>query len=864
MKPARVDTLPRTAVAVDTETWPIEPGVLAPPLVCFSFAGPGGREWVRGGDEPDKQRGLDEFLDLLADDRVVLVFANGAFDLLVIAVYAQHTRGIDIMPQIFAALAAGRVWDIQIAEMLRAIAEGTMTPPSDPFTRQPLRQDGMAPDAAKRAIEGARLWAGDDPDRQAYAATVEAACTKAAKASRSARYSLFQVHRILTGDDGAKEHDEYRLRFRELDGIPWRQWPESARLYVLDDARNTRTDVLIQGGHLPGQRWETYPGKVGTTPVVFRRERHENTHDLANQVWTAFALHLGSNRGFATDQTTVNEVEAAALEEQARDRPRFVAAGIIRADGSQDMAVKARLTAAAYAGPTPAWCEPCDGAGVVACQPCEATGRVPGKRPGTTKRCPECEGDGHVACEPCRATGFDLSKNSSIPRTDKGGVSSSRDSLNESGDDLLIALAEHVEGKTLSLYVPLFRRPVVQPHANVLVNTGRISVGDGLHSLPRSGRVRECAVARPGFVISSTDLDTAELVAHGQNCLWVCGESRLAEALNAGKKPHNLLGAQMCGISYEEFNAKIKAKEQFYVDTRVAAKWGNFGFPGGSGAWKLVLMCRAQGPDTPAPGGPVLVELEDGTLVPGHRGLRFCVLMEGAERCGVDKFTEWKFGNNFTRTGPPTCRRCMECVLRLRSTWLDTWVENGAYFDTIKRWLEDGMPVPRYARHILGERTAPGKIVQHRSARVRGGLDDGESFPATCNTLFQGLVADAEKWAIRQISRECYDRTVRVVTSSSPGQTVSAYEGGPSPLYGSHFIMLAHDEPLCEHPEGEAHDAAGRVAELQIEALRLYCPDMAPACKAEPAIMKILHKSAATVRDENGRLVCWVPKRSAA
>lgn len=859
MKPHRVASLPRTAVAVDTETWLIEPGVLAPPLVCFSFAGPG-REWVRGGDEQDKQRGLDEFLDLLRDDRVVLVLANAAFDLLVIATYARRTRGADIMPEIYAALAAGRVWDVQVAEQLRAIAEGTLG--KDPFTLLELKRDAMAPDAAARAVAGARAWAGDDPARQAHAAMVAHVAGIATKAGGRAGYSLAQVLRITTGDDGAKDHDDYRLRFRELDGVPHRDWPEVARQYVLDDARNTRRCALVQAGHEPGLRWRDYPGHPGA-PVVLRREAHQNLHDLANQVSTAWALHLGGNRGFATCQRTVDEVEARALAAQARDLPRFLEAGIVRPDGTADQLALARLVARAYAGDGGARCPACED-GSVPCPACGVSGRVPGAREGTTKKCPECGADRYLKCEPCRGTGYDLDACPMIPRTDTGGVASSRDALNESGDDLLIARAEFTEGKVLTLYVPLFRRPVVQPRSNVLVTTGRISVGDGLHSLPRNGRVRECVVARPGYVISSVDLESAEMVSHAQNLLWTVGHSALADALVSGTKPHNLLGARMTGVAYEDFNARIKAKEQFYVDARVAAKWGDFGFPGGSGAWKLITICRAQGPDTAAPGGPVLVELDDGREVPGHRGLRFCVLMDGAERCGVEKFTEWTFGNGYTRTGAPTCRRCMECVLRLRRFFLETWPEHdghGGYFATIKRWLEEGMPVPAYARRVLGDYTPPGQVVQHRSARVRGGLDDGESFPAACNTLFQGLVADAEKWAVRRISRECYDRTARVATTESPGQRQSAYEGGPSPLYGSHFIMLAHDEPLCEHPEGEAHDAASRVAEIQVEGLRLYCPDLAPACRADPAIMRVLHKAAATVRDENGRLVCWEPKK---
>ena len=97
-------------VAFDTETWLIQPGRLAPPLVCLTW-----HDGVQGGILL-RDAGLDWLAAQLADPDTRLVGANVAFDC---GVAAQNRPAL--LPAIFAAYEAGRIVDVQIFERLRKI-----------------------------------------------------------------------------------------------------------------------------------------------------------------------------------------------------------------------------------------------------------------------------------------------------------------------------------------------------------------------------------------------------------------------------------------------------------------------------------------------------------------------------------------------------------------------------------------------------------------------------------------------------------------------------------------------------------------------------------------------------------------------
>lgn len=338
----------------------------------------------------------------------------------------------------------------------------------------------------------------------------------------------------------------------------------------------------------------------------------------------------------------------------------------------------------------------------------------------------------------------------------------------------------------------------------VLKETGRAGYGTS-HQLPREGGIRECIVARPGHVLISCDYEGAELLTHGQSCIWIVGWSKLADALNSGVKVHDALGARIGGVSYEHMLANRKT-DKTLANLRQASKPPNFGFPGLMGAPTLVLQQRKQGPDTPDPLDP--------TGERKYKGLRFCILAGGAQVCGAVKVTEWK-----RRPLGPTCKACIECAEDIRAMWMEQWPENQQYFDYVKRVHETG------------------EMSQHVTGRVRGGM----TLCATANGYFQGLAADIMKLAICRVSYEQH-----VVKSSD--------------LYGTHMIQIIHDEAIVEALLEQASAAAKRLSVIMVEAMVEMCPDMEAAANAEPALMYRMSKGAEPVYNDSGDLIPWEPK----
>jgi hypothetical protein len=454
MTPERIASLPARMVALDTETYRIVLGLLAPKLVLGSIA------WLAPGPRVEgalltKQQVAEALVRILQDLEAILAGANISFDLLVIAVYFERL-GIDIMPLIFAALEQGRVYDLQLAEALNAIAEGTLG--RDPRTGGELKN----PETGKRG-----------------------------------RYSLATCVDLTLGRADAKANDEYRLRFDEFDDMPLDQLPQEAQDYPVDDGRNTGECTLAQTGHLPKTRaqheWGNIPGPDGKPynacvacgatrfgGTCFVRAPHRNLHDLSNQVYSAFALHCGAAWGFAVDQSTVDVVERHATRRRERLVDPFIAAGVYRDDGSEDRAVLKRMVALAFGASEPCphcagtrkvlkaeqktlQCPDCRGrsapwkcAGTVreptvaCCARCANTGRIPHPKPEMRA----CVGpDDEMTCD---GTGLLLTDD--VPRSKAEGISFGRDTLHESGDEFLMSLGELKEDeKVLKDYIPFLR-----------------------------------------------------------------------------------------------------------------------------------------------------------------------------------------------------------------------------------------------------------------------------------------------------------------------------------------------------------------------------------------------------------------------
>ena len=124
----------------------------------------------------------------------------------------------------------------------------------------------------------------------------------------------------------------------------------------------------------------------------------------------------------------------------------------------------------------------------------------------------------------------------------------------------------------------------------------------------------------------------------------------------------------------------------------------------------------------------------NGVMLRGYTGLRFCLLMGCAERCGEPKVTEWN-----RRTISPTCRACISAAQSLREGWLKQWPENGPYFEHVSALEEAGDPV-----------------VQHVTKRLRRPGPREGAGNAIANGYFQAFLADAAKDALCKVSTECY------------------------------------------------------------------------------------------------------------
>ncbi len=849
MKSSRLDSMPTTAIGYDLETHMIQPGLSAPPMVLGSAAELGPDDQIRGVIlSKAAARGL--FQAILDNPQVVLCGANIAYDLLVLAVdFAK--RGIDIMEQIFMMYdpemsivrgdCDGRVFEIQLAEPLHAIAQGHM------------RKHALSRETIMNKQTG-----------------------------RPGRYSLDTVTFEVQGREDAKLNDRFRTSYALFDDKPIEELPFEARQYPIDDAVNTVGNALGQAGHLPSVNvhdWQperVAPYRLRCThcsvfmaadapQACMRKQRRRNLQGLARNAYFAWAVNLGSAWGLHVPQDKVDALEAKIDAAREASIGPFREVGIIRENGKVNESVLKRLTAIAYGARD-------------LCAECNGTGKVPS---------PATNGRTKINCKACDGCALHLTPE--VPRTKSGEISCSGDALCESGDELLMEYAEQPSRKIKTTFIPLLRRgracnecgktgvttkyskaheewctaqeaptyraiPLI-PKVNPLLETERAAIEEGLHSMPRKGGVRECFVARPGYLFSSEDYTAGELVTLAWNCLKLVGHSRLAEALNAKVDVHTALAGTLCGKSYDVMMEAKKAKAKWADDLRQVGKKSNFGFGGGMAELEFVLKpCRGDRDlFTPCANGPSEREFErpDGTKekVRGFKGVRPCILMDGEDYCGRpgEKVLEY----NDKPTGSPVCKRCLAAGKRAREAWFRQWPEmspKDGYFKKIKQAIAN--PGPSGSPELV-----------YLDGMVRGGV----GFCDAANGHFQRTLAKAAKAAFCQVQRECVCKSTRVRSSAMMD---SRFNGMESPLYGSRAILLFHDEIVAEHPISVASEGAMRTSEIMVETLRWQCPEMYEAVAADPALMGALYKGAEAVWERGGkkaadssdRLVEWMPR----
>jgi hypothetical protein len=175
----------------------------------------------------------------------------------------------------------------------------------------------------------------------------------------------------------------------------------------------------------------------------------------------------------------------------------------------------------------------------------------------------------------------------------------------------------------------------------------------------------------------------------------------------------------------------------------------------------------------------------------------------------------------------------------LKEEWLLEWPEIRKFFENIGK--------------LVGDEDS-GFITQLFSNRFRGGM----KYCAACNTEFQGLGADAAKRGLYYVQRACYSPRGGMSLGSPP-----VADKSKSILYGCRVVLFVHDEIVMEVLDDEhAHDKAHEMSRLMCAGAKEFIPDVKVA--ADPILARRWSKEMEAVTNEEGRLIPWEPKKSAA
>lgn len=342
-------------------------------------------------------------------------------------------------------------------------------------------------------------------------------------------YTLQDLCLRLLGRHLPKE-DTWRLKYALLDGVPLSDWPEEAKKYAIDDSLTARDCFWEQARAVSvaeNERPEDPVAAVdearfkigGVVPTEARATRE------------AWALWLMSTWGVRTDGEATAKLKVDLQAEQAEAMVKLANTGIVvrKKNGAWGRKMK------------------------------EIYKRV--------------------------KAGFE-GQGKDVPLTAKNKVSTEYEALVECGDADLKVLADASGGaKLLNTYIPILEHGQKYPinaRFNVLVESNRTSCSKpNMQNPPRKGGIRECYVARPGYVYCSVDYDTIELRSLAQSCLDLVGFSSMAEALRNGEDLHLNLAADFMGITREEAAARLAAGDEEVAEQRQLMKPANFGFPGG-------------------------------------------------------------------------------------------------------------------------------------------------------------------------------------------------------------------------------------------------------------------------------------------
>lgn len=787
-------------ISLDTETFLIGPTSIAPKMVCFTTcerlaSGELERRLVGNGDTHvvDDLRAL--FLDA-RDGKIRLVFHRGSYDMTVIA-----TSYPELEPLIWEALEEGGITDTMLREQLLNLStHGHLTSIFLPDgSMQPLKYNLAVLTLKWLGIDTSHLKEGDDI---------------------------------------------WRLNYHTLDGLRADQYPRDAADYALGDAQYTLQIYEAQ---------EKSKAIEGSTETEFF------------QTACSFALQWITIAGMGTDPSKFDEMQALLARELADEKLQpLVDSGIMRPrEPARPHAKSAKRVIEMLA---------------------EWTGQSSFTAADVEKWRPELEGAG-IKFKEAESSSIDkealqrrvlaavlagafgdsienylsmtldqmlaVIKGSEIPfkRTDKGGVSTDSEVIEDLSDDPVLACYQHRQKlqKMVSTEIPRMMwegklAPRVHWPYKVLLETGRTS--SSADSLFPSGNGQQIhPMVRPIFkgLFISTDYSTLELVCVGQTMLDKFGYSVHADKINAGYDLHAYLGAQLAlrlsqyfrdlvtefGIDstnaddvYAFFKALGSSEDEdekkFYKHWRKFAKPIGLGFPGGLGPYKILgLAKKTYGVD--------IIE-EAGKLFEEHPEM-FDRSM-GSVVYWAKKLYGWdKKNSDWT----PTLKGIALAAM-LRNVWFDTYPE-------MREYLKDYLGRRANRKFDPDSESEADTSFEYRSPF--GMLRSGCSYTAAANgEAMQTPAAEGFKTAVFKLVKEC-----RIGELKGRAQIVNEI----------------HDETITEVLSGPAdlNEVAAIVKGIMESSMQVVIRDV--KVKAEPAAMERWFKEAEPLRDSNGRLVPWRP-----
>ncbi len=519
-------------LGIDTETYLIAPGNVAPRMVCLTTCDEDGEVGLFTRDEA-----LPMLHALFDAPNIEFVAHHARFDMAVLA-----AADAALLPKIMRAYDEGRVRCTMLREKLLALARGELADEGDT--------------GVKRNIKFSL-----------------AACVQ----------RHFDVD--ISGDK--KDPNAWRLRYSELDNVPVSDWPDKARTYALDDARwplavfDAQTAELLAGGG----SGDVIPDEAPQTRAAFwlylASVRGVRTDVVAvntlNETLTAEYERINALvKAADVLRPKMEKGEMVWTKNMAALRERVVSAY----DGNPPMTGGGKKGVPAVATDRDTLTSAADKKVLDWIDKQEQEHIAENAAKGR----PKLTGEqlALVLRELCcvAAYVFEVPEDRVYNWLVLAAVGE------RSGVEKLL-------NTYVPVLLDGTQRPI-NPSFNELVGSGRSSCyNPNLQNPPRKGGIRECFIPRPGYMFAFCDYSFIELCTLAQSCLEMFGESAMAEAINAGLDPHLDMAASMLSISYEEAVARKKAGDKQIAEYRQLSKAINFGFPGGLGKAKFVEYARA-------------------------------------------------------------------------------------------------------------------------------------------------------------------------------------------------------------------------------------------------------------------------------